>query len=99
MINLQSCVGLNASMLLLSIPGASIAMVKKSVAPKAKLQNLDLQTIQASPKPAKKQSSRRNKQFRSIYLSAIKYCDLWYLLSYRMMLTRCVKQLVLHSIS
>ena len=73
---LQSCVGLNAGMLLLSIQGASTAMVKKSVALKAKLQSLDLQTIQACPKPAEKQLSRRNKQSHSIYLSAIKYCDL-----------------------
>ena len=57
MINVPSCVGLDASMLLLSI------------------QSLDLQTIQMSPKPAKKQSSRRDIQFCSIYLSAKKYCD------------------------
>ena len=75
MINLQSCVGLNAGMLLLSIQGASTAMVKAS-STKARLLSLDLQTIQVSPKPAKKQPSRRNEQFRGIYISAIKCCDL-----------------------
>lgn len=74
--DLQSCVGLNASMLLLSNQGASIAMVKMSVQLKAKLQSIDLQTVQASPEPAKKQSSKRNEQFRSMFFLAIKCCDL-----------------------
>ncbi len=80
MISMQPCVGVDASILLLSMQGASIAMVKNSVAPKAQLQSLDLQTTQVCRKPAKKQSSRRKKHFHSITYqpSSVVTCDVYH---------------------